>query len=246
MQSRHELREQILAAENIDAAVSVLANALVEIGIDRFITGYVGGAAQDPTGQWRMYKHRSFNFPAGWDKAWHLFNAHCPYYHACFDGRVGFDWATVRTRPDLTDKERRAWHYLADFGLIQGFTVPIHSPGHFGFVTVVGEPQDRLWARRAEANVAPLLFLSHVYHEAARERFPEFFETSEQALLSCRERECLGWVAAGKTTDEVATILGLSQETVRVYIKRAMRKLGATTRSQAVARAYCERLLEKA
>jgi DNA-binding CsgD family transcriptional regulator len=245
MQSRHQLREQILAADSIDAAVQVLAGALGEIGIDRFITGYVGGAAQDMSGRWRMYKHRSFNFPPGWDRAWHLYNAHCPYYHACFDGRVGFDWSSVRTRNDLTCNEKKAWHYLADFGLIQGFTVPIHSPGHFGFVTVVGEPHDRAWARRSETNIASLLFLSHVYHEAVRERFPELFAELEQIPLSSRERECLGWAAAGKTTEAMATILGLSQETVRVYMKRAMRKLGATSRTQAVAHAYRAGLLEK-
>src|SRR5579872_5064288 len=197
MQSRQQLREQILAAESIDAAVGVLSCGLAEIGIDRFITGYVGGAAQDVSGRWRMYKHRSFNFPAGWDKAWHLFNAHCPYYHACFDGRVGFDWATVRARGDLNEKEKDAWHYLADFGLIQGFTVPIHSPGRFGFVTVIGDRRDRLWAPRAEAKIAPLLFLSHVYHEAVRERFAEFFDGSDTSPLSARERQCLGWAAAG-------------------------------------------------
>ena len=37
----------------------------------------------------------------------------------------------------------------------------------------------------------------------------------------------------GNSTDEVATILGLSLETVRVYVKRAMRKLGATSRHHA-------------
>ena len=72
MQSRHQLREQILAADSIDAAVNILANAVQEIGINQFITGYVRGSAQDLGGRWRMYKHRSFNFPFGWDDAWHL------------------------------------------------------------------------------------------------------------------------------------------------------------------------------
>lgn len=245
MRSRHELREQILCTESIDGAVTVLADALSQIGVDRFVVGHVRGDAQYPSGQWRMYKHWSFNFPRGWDEAWHLFNAQCPYYHACFDGRVGFDWATVRARGDLTVMEKKAWQYLADFDLVQGFTIPIHAPGHFGFVTVVGESHDRVWARRADANVAPLLFLSHVFHEAARERFPESLEASEDSRLSSRERECLCWVAAGKTNDEVATILGLSHDTVKVYLKRTMRKLGATSRAQAVARAYCVGLLEK-
>ena len=238
MQSRHQLREQIFAADTIDEAVGILAHAVCEIGINRFITGYVGGAAQDAGGRWRMYKHRSFNFPVGWDEAWDLYNPHCPYYHACFDGRVAFDWASVRTRRDLTREEKKAWHYLADFDLIKGFTVPIHAPGYFGFVTVVGDGNDRSWARRVETNTAPLLFLSHVYHEAARERFPTFFRAPNETPISAREHECLRWAAAGKTTAEVAAILGLSQETVRVYFKRAMRKLDATNRTQAVARAF--------
>ena len=118
MQSRHQLREQILAADSIDAAVNILANAVQEIGINQFITGYVRGSAQDLSGRWRMYKHRSFNFPSGGCRR-HLYSAHCPDYHACFDGRVGFVWASVRARHDLTAKETQAWHYLADFGLIQ-------------------------------------------------------------------------------------------------------------------------------
>jgi LuxR family transcriptional regulator, quorum-sensing system regulator SdiA len=238
MQSRHQLREQIVATASIDEAVGVLAGAVGEIGVNRFITGYVGGPAQDAGGGWRTYKHRSFNFPAGWDEAWDLYNRHCPYYHACFDGRMAFDWASVRTRRDLSSDETKAWHYLADFDLIKGFTVPIHAPGYFGFVTVVGEGNDRSWARRVEANTAPLLFLSHAYHEAARERFPAFFRSTAEPPISAREYECLRWAAAGKTTAEVAAILGLSPETVRIYFKRVMRKLGATSRAQAVARAY--------
>ena len=244
MQSRYELRERVFGAENVAGAVTILADLLSQIGFNSFATGYVAGAVHDPSGQWRKFQHQAINFPKGWDDVWHRFNHHCPYYHACFDGRVGFDWATVRTRDSLTDNERKAWRYLADFGLMQGFTLPIHAPRHFSFVTVVGEAHDLSWARRAEANVASLMFTSHVYYEAVRERFPEFSQPCEDALLTDRERECLGWVAAGKTNDEVATILGLSIETVKIYLKRAMRKLDATTRAQAVAKAYRVGLIE--
>ncbi|MGD9536415.1 MAG: autoinducer binding domain-containing protein [Alphaproteobacteria bacterium] len=239
MQTREQLREQIFATDSMDAALGVLTRAAGEIGVHRLVAGFVRGAAQGVDGRWRVYRHRSFNFPPGWDEAWHLYNAQCPYYHACFDGRVAFDWDSVRRRTDLSPLETKAWRYLADFGLVEGFTVPVHTPGHFGFVTVVGEKSDRGWARRIEQHSERLLFLTHVFHEAAREHFPQFVEVSDDAPLSMRERECLRWAAAGKTTEEVALILGLSHETVRVYFKRAMRKMGATTRAQAVARA-CE------
>lgn len=235
MQSRHQLKEQIHATTDVDSAIGVLAEAVRKLGIDRFVAGFVHGAAQDAHGRWRLYKHRSFNFPERWDEGWHAYNAHCPYYHSCFDGRIAFDWASVRQRRDLSHEEKLAWHYLADFGLIEGFTVPVHAPGHFGFITVVGEKTDRGWARRIETQSERLLFLSHVFHEAVRERFADFVDATAETLLSRREHECLRWAAAGKTTEDIAAILGLSAETVRVYMKRAMRKLNASSRTQAVA-----------
>lgn len=243
MQARDQLREQILAAGSLDNAVGVLAMAVEAIGISRFIAGFVYGTPQGIDGRWRTYQHRSHNFPLGWDEGWHDYNAHCPYYHSCFEGRIAFDWDSVRSRANLSAMERKAWHYLADFGLVEGFTVPVHAPGRFGFVTVVGEQSDRGWARRMEIHAERLLFLTHVFHQAVHERFPSLTGVSSELALSSRERECLRWAAAGKTTDEVALILGLSRETVRIYFKRAMRKLGASTRTQAVARAYSARLL---
>lgn len=55
--------------------------------------------------------------------------------------------------------------------------------------------------------------------------------------LSDRERECLYWVAEGKTTDEVALILGVSSNTVNTYIAHAIQKLSATNRAMAIATA---------
>ena len=55
--------------------------------------------------------------------------------------------------------------------------------------------------------------------------------------LSQRELECLLWAGAGKTTSEISTILNVADGTIDEYIKRAARKLGATTRAQACVRA---------
>ena len=55
--------------------------------------------------------------------------------------------------------------------------------------------------------------------------------------LSERERECLLWVSEGKTTDEVALILGVSSNTVNSYIAHAIQKFGASNRSMAIANA---------
>lgn len=53
--------------------------------------------------------------------------------------------------------------------------------------------------------------------------------------LSERERECLFWAAEGKTTDETALILDVSNNTVNGYMQQAIRKLAAPNRAKAIA-----------
>ncbi len=55
--------------------------------------------------------------------------------------------------------------------------------------------------------------------------------------LSERERECLRWVADGKTTDEIALILEVSPNTVNSYVTLAIQKLSASNRAMAIATA---------
>ncbi|MDK1490511.1 LuxR C-terminal-related transcriptional regulator [Sinorhizobium sp. 7-81] len=61
--------------------------------------------------------------------------------------------------------------------------------------------------------------------------------------LSSREIECLRWAAAGKSSDEIAIILGISAYTVSSYFKSATRKLDAVNRMQAIARAMRMKLI---
>lgn len=66
----------------------------------------------------------------------------------------------------------------------------------------------------------------------------------ERPLLSPRERECLQWTAAGKTTWEIAGILEISSTTTDGYIASAAKKLGAVNRTQAVAEAIRRGLID--
>ncbi|MGN6584612.1 MAG: helix-turn-helix transcriptional regulator [Rhizobiaceae bacterium] len=61
--------------------------------------------------------------------------------------------------------------------------------------------------------------------------------------LSERERECLFWAAEGKTTDETALILDVSNNTVNGYMQQAIRKLAAPNRAKAIAIAVRNGLL---
>jgi DNA-binding CsgD family transcriptional regulator len=54
-------------------------------------------------------------------------------------------------------------------------------------------------------------------------------------LLTARESDVLSQVALGRTNAAVAASLGLTESTVKSYLNQAMRKLGASTRFEALA-----------
>ncbi|MFI5471681.1 LuxR C-terminal-related transcriptional regulator [Streptomyces cacaoi] len=56
----------------------------------------------------------------------------------------------------------------------------------------------------------------------------------QPVVLAPRELDVLAWVAAGATNAAAAERLGLRPETVKGYLRSAMRRLGARTRGEAV------------
>jgi DNA-binding response OmpR family regulator len=68
-------------------------------------------------------------------------------------------------------------------------------------------------------------------------------EPRQEPCLAAREVEALTWVARGKTSAEIARILGLSKRTVDFHVDNARAKLGVVTRSQAVAKAASGQLI---
>ncbi len=56
--------------------------------------------------------------------------------------------------------------------------------------------------------------------------------------LTPRQREIIGLVANGKTNKEIAMVLGVSHNTIRVHIKRIMELLDAANRAHIVYKYY--------
>jgi DNA-binding CsgD family transcriptional regulator/tetratricopeptide (TPR) repeat protein len=66
----------------------------------------------------------------------------------------------------------------------------------------------------------------------------------EPAPLTPRERSVLALVAGGRTNRQVGAELFISEKTVSVHLSRVMAKLGASSRTEAVSRAYARGLLD--
>jgi transcriptional regulator EpsA len=119
-------------------------------------------------------------------------------------------------------------------------TVGAH--GFFAFVSLRNAPSVR------ETTIASLVvpFVFSTYCRAlARDRAPMNIsaELPGDSALSEREVEILHWVREGKSNYEIGMVLSISPLTVKNHIQRILKKLQASNRTQAVAKAMGLRLL---
>lgn len=122
-------------------------------------------------------------------------------------------------------------------GLANGITVPVRGRNRgralFSFATELAPETN---PGHAAANAGMVVMTALHLHEALQRQFRK---TSTLAVpkLTLRETDCLEWAANGKTSWEIAHILSVSERTVVFHIANATKKLDATNRRQAVARA---------
>lgn len=118
----------------------------------------------------------------------------------------------------------------------------------FLFLTAQADRDTELKARRAGAAdflTKPVDF--EVLDAIIRSRLartPQPAGAAADVGLSNREIEVLTWVAQGKTSDEIATIMNLTKRTVDFHTDNARTKLGVATRIQAVVQAITRKIIE--
>ena len=138
-----------------------------------------------------------------------------------------------RSEPRAAEVIQRAH----DFNLAKGFLVPVASPTGF---------HGNVWIGGYDLNIGqserPAVHLLSLY---AFERIRQLCSCSEpKPRITPRERDILTWAASGKTAWEIGEILHISKRTVDEHLAKVARKLNATNRPQAIARAIRHGLIE--
>ncbi|MCF7221330.1 LuxR family transcriptional regulator [Marilutibacter chinensis] len=167
-----------------------------------------------------------------------------PIVSHCHDHAIPLRWSdAVPADPRVIDPHmqavRRMFGEAGEFGLGAGVSVPLHGPGiHWGLMSFAGESRLNPELTR---QLPYLHMLAHYVHESARRFIPSMFASPDPATrlphLTGRERECLFWASAGKTSWEIGQLLGISERTSVFHLQNAARKLGVSGRQAAVARA---------
>lgn len=166
-----------------------------------------------------------------------------------------FQWSDVPL-PERLGKKRsgalKVFEASRDYRFNNGLVVPLHFVDEIGryhsaLCSLTWPGGDAEFARLRGEHGATLHFiLSYwiqrvVEVEAADKRaandIMQLRRTALKLRLTDRERDALCWAARGKTTQDTADILGISNETVIAHVKSAMGKIGAGNKTHAVAKA---------
>jgi LuxR family transcriptional regulator len=235
----NSLRGRIAVTPNFEGALDVLAEITQELGFTQVLYGYMPVVPRLPNGEWLPLKLNVRCFPNGWEDGWEQFTSVDPYYRACFQGTLPIDWTDVQKSDQLTRTQRMACDYLGDFGLSHGITIPVHLPfGRFAVMSAIADNSCANWRNVREEAREPLFKIMHIFTKAIHDRHFELqIPATRPVRLTPREEECMRWASLGKTSAEIAIILGRSIETVRMHVKNSIKKLNATNRIQAVSNA---------
>ncbi len=138
----------------------------------------------------------------------------------------------LATPPSGGDSEVAEFHkVLADANLLQANFFPVHDvSGSRAFLALMGPSLDIPPTTVMELQMVAIHLFNRLVDISA------LWKTST-SRLSEREIQCLTWTAAGKTSSEIAGILGLSEHTVNHYLNHVTKKLDAVNRTQAVVKA---------
>ncbi len=179
----------------------------------------------------------------GWPQGWtalyrrHKLIRNDPIVAHCLRSTAPFEWREAPYDPLASPKAKEVMDRASDFGMREGFCVPIHtSDGYEAVVTMGGERPE------LSGQVRPALHLMalYAYGKAVDLCMPQRFPAAP-ALLTRREREVLQWTAAGKTAWEISQILGVAESTITAHVKAAAAKLDTRNRVATVVAALRRR-----
>lgn len=228
-------------APTLEDLWSAHTERMAEYGFDRLIYGFTRFRTETSLGDPEDFVILSNHPPAytdGFVRGGLYF--HAPMMSWALENEGACSWRTVAERfigKDLSPQELKVIEFNLTHKVQAGYTisfksVSVRSKGAISLAARPGMSQDEadaVWAEHGEDihlanNMAHLKILSLPYSPPNRG-------------LTKRQREALEWVGDGKTTQDIALLMGLTSATVEKHLRLARESLSVETTAQAVLKA---------
>ena len=238
------LRDYLLGiadSQNIEELWDAHLVKMAEYGFDRLIYGFTHYRTSTSLGDPSDFIVLTNHSPAYTDvflNEGHYF--HAPMLHWALENEGAKSWkllAEMDSSKTLSGPERRVLEFNRDMGVTAGYTISFksisaRSKGAIALTARKGMDQaaiDQVWAAHGEDitlmnNIVHLKILTLPY-------------TAPNRALTSRQREALEWVGDGKTTQDIAMLMGLTPATVEKHLRLAREALAVETTAHAVMKA---------
>ncbi|MGR3321214.1 MAG: LuxR family transcriptional regulator [Pseudooceanicola sp.] len=241
MPSRRDYLECLTNAPSIEELWQLHCDRMAEYGFDRLLYGFTRYRTTTSLGDPEDFVILTNHSPAYTD----VFMGQGLYFHApmvkwALEHEGACSWRVVgemMTSGTLTDSERKVIEFNRSMDVNAGYAISFKSisPRTKGAIALTARPDisqaeaDAIWEEHGRDiviynNVAHLKILTLPYSGPSRE-------------LTRRQREALQWVGDGKTTQDIALLMGLTPATVEKHLRLARENLNVETTAQAVLKA---------
>jgi len=240
MTSLVEQLDQLTNARTVEQLWDIHVREMGAYGFDRIMYGFTRYRTSSGLGDPQDWVLLSTQSP----EYMRVFFDEGLYYHAPMlrwalanNGACSWRWMMDMNRVDnLTASERRVMEFNKSMDVTAGYTVSFRSisertKGAIALTAKAGMTQDQveqIWAQHGDA----IIVMNNVMHL----KLLTLPYTGERNLTK-RQREVLQWVGDGKTTQDIAVLLGLTPATVEKHLRLAREALDVETTAQAVLKA---------
>ncbi|SMX35040.1 LuxR family transcriptional regulator [Actibacterium lipolyticum] len=233
--------ENLINAQTVEEVWAHLCCHMEKFGFDRLLYGFTrfrtANSFGDPQDLLILCNHDE-KYINGFIEKGHYFHAPMVRWAAENVGACSWSWIADHAKNgSFTEAEQRVVDFNRLHGVNAGYSVSfkdssVRSKGALGLIGRDGMSQgdvDEIWSKHGDeiqvvANVAHLKIICLPYSGTRRPLTP-------------RQREALEWVGDGKTTQDIATIMGLTPATIEKHLRLAREALNVETTAQAVLKA---------
>lgn len=182
------------------------------------------------------------NYPQAWQQRYEeqQYVKVDPTVQHCMVSLKPLVWSSQYTH---TQAEKDFWEEARSYGLNVGWAQSSRDfIGTRGMLTLA-RSSDQLSEKEQKAQYTNMYWLTQTVHSSIAKIVNDVEFSQFNLYLTNREKEVLRWTAEGKTSAEIAQILGVSERTINFHLSNSMQKLNVNNKISAAIRAVMLGLL---
>ena len=239
--ARRDYLERLTNAQSIEELWQLHCKKMGEYGFDRLIYGFTryrtATSLGDPEDFVILTNHSPEYIEGFLGKGLYF---HAPMVRWALEHEGASSWSIMRdmiTSGTLSESEKKVVEFNQKLGVTAGYSISFKSisprtKGAIALTARAGLPQDEVDAMWAEHG-NDIVLMNNVLHL----KILTLPYVPPNQSLTKRQREALEWVGDGKTTQDIALLMGLTPATIEKHLRLARESLCVETTAQAVLKA---------